>query len=188
VRLALSLVLALVVAGAPAVQARTAHQPAHSVKCKAKKKGHPKPKKRCKRKRRGAHHITRPPQPVSGPQPAAPPAAPPPVVDPPAVANPAPTPAKARLGVVAREWSLVLSRASLPAGVAIVELQNFGEDAHNLRIERTDRSGAAANVPLAEAGERKSGEVTLAPGTYKLYCTLAGHEAQGMRASLTVGG
>jgi copper binding plastocyanin/azurin family protein len=185
VRVALSLVLALVVAVAPAVQARTAPPASHSVKCKAKKKGQAKRKKRCKRKRGGGHHTTRPPQPASGPAPVTLPA-PPPVVDPPAV-DPPPPPRKARLGVVAREWSLVLSRTSLPAGAAIVELQNFGEDAHNLRIERADHSGAAANVPLAEAGERKSSEVTLPPGTYKLYCTLAGHEAQGMRAALTVG-
>jgi hypothetical protein len=186
VRVALSLVLALVMAVAPAVEARTAKAPAHSVKCKkAKKKGHAKPKKRCKRQR-GGHQVKHPQPPGGGSAPVTPPALPP-VVDPPAV-DPAPPPKKARLGVVAREWSLVLSRTSLPAGAAIVELQNFGEDAHNLRIERVDRSGAAANVPLAEAGERKSGELTLTPGAYKLYCTLAGHEAQGMRASLSVGG
>jgi hypothetical protein len=182
-----SLVLALVVAVGPAAQARTGHPPGHSVKCKATKKGHPKRKKRCKRERRGAPHTTRPPRPAGGRAPVTPPAPPTPAPDPPAV-NPAPPPPKARLAVVAHEWSLVLSRTALPAGVAIVELQNFGEDAHNLRIERVDHSGAATNVPLAEAGERKSSQVTLAPGAYKLYCTLAGHEALGMRASLTVGG
>jgi hypothetical protein len=180
-----SLVLALVVAMTPAAQARTAAPPRHAVKCKAKKKAPVKRKKKCKREH-AAHPIKHPPQSGGGRTPVTPPA-PPPIVAPPAV-DPAPPPKKARLGVVAREWSLVLSRSSLPAGTAIVELQNFGEDAHNLRIERADPTGAAANVPLAEASERKSSDVTLTPGAYRLYCTLAGHEALGMRASLAVGG
>jgi hypothetical protein len=96
------------------------------------------------------------------------------------------TPPPARLGVTAREWSLVLSRQTLGAGLAKVELQNFGEDAHNLRIQRTDGSGTPLDVPLAEAGEKKSASGTLAVGTYKVYCALPGHDAQGMHATLDV--
>lgn len=107
----------------------------------------------------------------------APPASAPP---PPPVGTPSPV---ARLGVVAREWSLVLSRSVLPAGKARVQLQNFGEDAHNLRIESV---GSSLDVPLAESGEVKEAEGTLPAGDYKIYCTLPGHEAQGMRARLTV--
>jgi plastocyanin len=105
-------------------------------------------------------------------------------------AAPAPSPATAatRLGVTAREWSLVLSRTTLPAGAAIVELDNMGEDAHNLRIERVDGGGSAFDVPLAESGDVSSGRTTVAPGEYRLYCALPGHEAQGMRARLNVTG
>jgi plastocyanin len=99
---------------------------------------------------------------------------------------PTPPPTVARLGVTAREWSLVLSRPTLTAGPARVQLQNLGEDAHNLRIERTDGGGAALAVPLAESGERKEGAGTLSAGRYKVYCALPGHEAAGMRASLMV--
>jgi hypothetical protein len=95
----------------------------------------------------------------------------------------APPPAK--LGVVAREWSLVLSRSALPAGQAIVQLQNFGEDAHNLRIERVD-GGGSFDVPLAESGELQRAEGAVTAGDYRIYCSLPGHEAQGMRARLTV--
>jgi uncharacterized cupredoxin-like copper-binding protein len=42
------------------------------------------------------------------------------------------------------------------------------------------------SVPLAEAGERKSASGTLAAGTYKVYCALPGHDAQGMHATLEV--
>jgi plastocyanin len=105
-------------------------------------------------------------------------------------ANPFVTPVvvtpPARLGVTAREWSLVLSRQTLAPGRAIVQLQNFGEDAHNLRVERVDGSGAALSVPLAEAGEQQSASGTLAPGTYKVYCALPGHDALGMHATLEV--
>jgi hypothetical protein len=92
----------------------------------------------------------------------------------------------ARLGVTAREWSLVLSRQTLAAGPAVVQLQNFGEDAHNLRIQRIDGSGTPLDVPLAEAGEKRSASGTLAAGTYKVYCALPGHDAQGMHATLDV--
>jgi uncharacterized cupredoxin-like copper-binding protein len=68
----------------------------------------------------------------------------------------------------------------------VVELQNFGEDAHNLRIERIDGSGSPLDLPLAEAGERQKVSGTLAAGDYRVYCTLPGHDAQGMHARLTV--
>jgi hypothetical protein len=107
----------------------------------------------------------------------------PPAGDPaPPAGDPAPAPV-ARLGVVAREWSLVLSRNVLPAGKARVQLQNFGEDAHNLRIESV---GSSLDVPLAESGEVQEASGTLPAGDYTVYCTLPGHEAQGMRARLTV--
>jgi plastocyanin len=100
---------------------------------------------------------------------------------------PAPAPAPARLGVIAREWSLTLSRTSVQAGPAAVELQNFGEDAHNLRIERTDEpDDVALEVALAESGERQKASGSLAAGSYKVFCTLPGHDAQGMHAKLTV--
>jgi hypothetical protein len=100
---------------------------------------------------------------------------------------PPPSPAATRLGVVAREWSLTLSKTSVPAGQVGVELQNFGEDAHNLRIERTDGPDAVAlEVALAESGERQQASGSLAAGSYKVYCALPGHDAQGMHAKLTV--
>jgi hypothetical protein len=97
------------------------------------------------------------------------------------------SPAPTRLGVIAREWSLTLSKTSLPAGNVGVELQNFGEDAHNLRIERTDGADdIALEVALAESGERQKASGSLAAGSYKVYCALPGHDAQGMHAKLTV--
>jgi hypothetical protein len=171
----LAVVLALLLLGAPAADAKP-------VKCTKASKG-------C-RKLGGAtpQGAARALVPMAGIDPFAPAPAPTPTVEIP-LPDPAPLPPPpppARLGVVAREWSLTLSRSALPAGAALVELQNFGEDAHNLRIERTDGSGAPLNVPLAESGERQRTSGTLAPGDYKVYCVLPGHDAQGMHARLVV--
>jgi plastocyanin len=114
----------------------------------------------------------------SAPDPGAAPA----VGDPAGAPTPAPAPA-ARLGVTAREWSLVLSRSTLPAGRALVQLQNIGEDAHNLRIES---AATVFDVPLAESGEVREADGTLPAGDYRVYCALPGHDAAGMHARLTV--
>jgi hypothetical protein len=45
-------------------------------------------------------------------------------------------PPPARVQIVAREYSFALSRPALNAGRAIVELVNFGEDPHDLRLQR----------------------------------------------------
>ena len=89
-------------------------------------------------------------------------------------------PAATRLLVTAREFSLTLSRPSLPAGPALVELVNRGEDPHDLRI------GAAGSIAETPSGELGSARVTLAAGAYELYCSLPGHAGLGMKATLTV--
>ena len=118
------------------------------------------------------------------PEPAPNPAPEVPVADP--LPAPPPSPAPARLGVIAREWSLTLSRTAVKEGPALVELQNFGEDAHNLRIERADGTGSPLDVAEAEAGQRQRAGGSLAAGGYRVYCTLPGHDAQGMHARLSV--
>jgi uncharacterized cupredoxin-like copper-binding protein len=82
--------------------------------------------------------------------------------------------------VTAREWKLTLSRPSLKAGPALVELVNRGEDPHDLHI------GSAGHIPETQSLERGSANVTLAAGSYTLYCSLPGHAALGMSANLTV--
>ena len=101
-------------------------------------------------------------------------------------APPTTTPPATRLGVVAREYSLTLSKMTVGSGDATIQLQNFGEDPHNLRVERVDASGTSTDFPLTQPHTQQSETVTLGPGTYKLYCTLPGHDAAGMHATLTV--
>jgi hypothetical protein len=95
-------------------------------------------------------------------------------------------PAPARLLVGAQEFRFTLSRTSIKAGPAIIQLQNFGEDDHNLRLRRIGgtrvyKIGTVA--PGADVGEL---ETKLAAGKYKLWCSIADHAVRGMRASLTV--
>jgi uncharacterized cupredoxin-like copper-binding protein len=87
--------------------------------------------------------------------------------------------------VVAREFSLTLSRQAVGAGVVAIELSNHGEDPHDLRVERAD---SGFNFTLTKPGERTTRKLDLGPGTWKLYCTLDGHAALGMSATFTVAG
>jgi plastocyanin len=95
-----------------------------------------------------------------------------------------------RIGVTAKEYSLTLSRTTVAAGASIVQLQNFGQDPHNLRVERVDGTGTPADLPETAPDPRKSQSrtVSLSAGTYKLYCTLPRHDGWGMHATLTVTG
>ena len=100
-------------------------------------------------------------------------------------AAPAEAAAPSRLLVESREFNLVLSRASVRAGDAIVQLANRGEDPHDLRMKRIGGRGGAT---IAETlpGEVSEWEGRLRKGRYRLWCTLEGHRALGMRAVLRV--
>jgi plastocyanin len=97
-------------------------------------------------------------------------------------------PTVARLGVKASEFKFVLSRSSLEAGEAIVELDNQGEDPHNLNLQLADGQGPEFQVGEIGSQKRIQARFTLPPGTYKLWCSIPGHEALGMKATLSVTG
>jgi hypothetical protein len=95
-----------------------------------------------------------------------------------------------RLLVTADEYSLRLSRPTVASGPAIVQLLNRGEDDHDLRLRRISR---AAGRPTARWSAVKPGALTslslpLRAGRYRLWCSLPGHRALGMRATLRVAG
>ena len=70
-------------------------------------------------------------------------------------------------------------------GDALIEVDNFGEDEHDLRLQRVG-SPRVASTPVVGAGGRATLATKLAPGRYVLFCSLADHRARGMRAVLTV--
>jgi plastocyanin len=97
----------------------------------------------------------------------------------------APPPPPARVQVVAREFRYSLSRQSIKAGLAIIELNNSGEDAHDLRMQRVGGMRVYA-WPTTPAGEVVDKTFKLLPGRYRLWCSVANHRALGMQATLVV--
>jgi uncharacterized cupredoxin-like copper-binding protein len=94
-------------------------------------------------------------------------------------------PTPARLGVQAEEFHLVLSRASVKAGVVEIELQNTGEDPHDLRVRRVG-GHHTFTIPVTKPGARKAIAIHMRQGRYRLWCSLAGHRALGMQTVLRV--
>jgi hypothetical protein len=109
----------------------------------------------------------------------------PPAGDP---ALPAPLPAPARyVSVAAREFSLTLSRPVVAVGAVTMELRNLGEDPHDLVVGPDDGNHPAlATFPETLPANRSTQTVELAAGSYRLWCSLGGHEAAGMTTTLRV--
>jgi plastocyanin len=64
-----------------------------------------------------------------------------------------------------------------------VQINYGGATGHTLAIQDPKFDGFLLTT---DAGGPKTGKVKLTPGSYTLYCTIPGHEAQGMKATLTV--
>jgi plastocyanin len=93
--------------------------------------------------------------------------------------------APARVQVVAKEYSFTLSRLHVKAGSATFELANFGQDPHDLRLQR---AGARhiAGLGVVAPGKRADLTLKLLAGRYSLWCSVANHRALGMHATLVV--
>jgi len=124
--------------------------------------------------------------PVAAP---APPAAQTPAPSPPPVPAVAPTEPEAeanRLAVKSVEYYFVLSRSKVKAGELTVELNNQGEDPHNLNIQRDGDDGEPLQISETASLQRDVATFDLAPGTYRLWCSLPEHEEKGMHTTLVV--
>jgi plastocyanin len=86
------------------------------------------------------------------------------------------------------EFGLQLSKASVSAGDVRVEFNlTRAEDPHNLWLVREDGAGAPFSFDEEQSGAVVAKTLALTRGRWKLFCSLTGHEAAGMRATLTVG-
>ena len=94
--------------------------------------------------------------------------------------------APARVQVAADEFRLTLSRPWIRSGPAIVQLVNYGGDEHDLALRRSAPGARTFRLRTTRPGGVRELELRLAPGRYALWCTLAGHRARGMRATLLV--
>jgi FtsP/CotA-like multicopper oxidase with cupredoxin domain len=95
-------------------------------------------------------------------------------------------PAPARVQVVAEEFRLTVSRRTLKAGPAVVELVNFGEDPHDLKLRR--RAPGAPTLTIREVAPSRQAQLRarLAPGRFVLWCSIADHRQRGMLANFIV--
>lgn len=76
--------------------------------------------------------------------------------------------------------------ATVPkAGKVTFVVENAGKIQHDLALQGAGVS-AATKTPLISPGQTAKLTVTLAAGTYTLYCTVPGHRAAGMVAKLVV--
>jgi plastocyanin len=82
-------------------------------------------------------------------------------------------------------FRFVLSRSSIPAGKTIIEFVNHGQDEHNLNAVESEGE-VVGSLPNAPSNGHLSLTVDLKPGSYTLFCSLPGHAAKGMKATLTV--
>jgi plastocyanin len=110
---------------------------------------------------------------------------------PPAPASPAvpeqePEPEANRLSARASEYYWVLSRPKVKAGAITVELNNQGEDPHNLNLRLEGDEGAPLTIPETDSGELTAASFDLPAGKYRLWCSLPEHEEKGMATTLVV--
>jgi plastocyanin len=68
------------------------------------------------------------------------------------------------------------------AGEVAITYVNDGSIEHTLLIRDTD----FGKLSISGSGATAEGTIELEPGTYEMYCDIAGHEAAGMVADLVV--
>jgi uncharacterized cupredoxin-like copper-binding protein len=93
----------------------------------------------------------------------------------------APKPQATTVQVTETEFKIALPSTQLKAGKITFDVKNDGTIDHDLAIK-----GMSAKTKLIPKGGSAQLVVTLKPGTYELYCTVAGHEAAGMKLNVTV--
>jgi Uncharacterized copper-binding protein len=84
------------------------------------------------------------------------------------------------------EFKITLSAEKLAPGKVTFAVTNAGKIPHDLVVSGSGVTGSA-KTPLLNPGQTAKLTVTLAAGSYTLYCSVPGHRAAGMSAKLTVG-
>jgi hypothetical protein len=86
------------------------------------------------------------------------------------------------------DFSFSLSRPFVVSGEVTVELNNQGQDPHNLNLRLKGSEDSPLEVGEAGPGESRVAHLTLAPGAYRLWCSLPQHDEWGMNVELEVKG
>ena len=94
-------------------------------------------------------------------------------------------PPPARMLVNAAEFLFNGSRKAGPSGKWQIQLRNNGQDVHDLGIRGAD-GRVIAQMGVVDPDRLGTIAVRLTPGTYRLFCGVADHEALGMSWRLIV--
>jgi nitrite reductase (NO-forming) len=100
---------------------------------------------------------------------------------------PCPAPADPRAAVngevtvCALDIKFDVKQITAPAGPLKITLINKGAQAHTLKVDGTD-----FEIKTPSHNDVKTGTVTLTAGSHKYVCTIAGHEAAGMKGTIVV--
>ncbi len=86
------------------------------------------------------------------------------------------------LSVVAEDIDFGADAYRAPAGTVAFSYRNDGRLPHTLVVEGV----RGFKLQVVGEGDVDRGSVDLAPGTYTVYCDIAGHRQAGMEATLTV--
>ncbi len=93
----------------------------------------------------------------------------------------APKPQATTVKVTESEFKIALASTNLKAGKITFGVKNDGKIQHDLAIE-----GISEKTKLISPGGSAQLTVTLEPGNYELYCSVAGHKQAGMDLKVTV--
>jgi plastocyanin len=91
----------------------------------------------------------------------------------------------ARLMVSSDEFRITLSRAKVPAGRVKIEHVNYGEDPHDLKLQRIGGT-RVYSITVTPPGEHRTKTFRLRAGRYHVWCAVGDHRAKGMHAILRV--
>jgi plastocyanin len=104
---------------------------------------------------------------------------------------PQPEPEANRVGVTADDsggtFGFVLSRPQVRSGQVTVELNNQGEDPHNLNLQlQSSEEEPVFQLANALPAHQQVASFELPAGTYRLWCSLPEHDEKGMHTTLVV--
>jgi Rrf2 family protein len=99
----------------------------------------------------------------------------------PAQAPAAPTAAGQTVTVKMSEFTYAIQPTEVAAGRVTFQIENVGTVEHDFLIEGTD-----TGTQMLRPGQSATLTVDLAPGTYTVFCNVAGHKEAGMHTQLVV--
>ena len=95
-------------------------------------------------------------------------------------------PADADLTINLADFMIDPSDVEVDGPMVTIEVTSDGPTPHNLTVRDADGAVVMATEDLS-AGDSETIGATVGPGTYTIFCSLAGHESLGMSGSLVVG-